>query len=155
MPATAAGQTPVKTYTLIARYGGKRGNPARRAIRRAGQISLDQAREKARNWLDLLAQGKDPANEEKRAGEEAERRRANTVANVIEDYIATETLKQRRGRHVARQSCAASSFRSGAPIRSPIHHPRRCPGHDRSGTRQRAPSRCLAAHGTKLERGYT
>ena len=153
MPATAAGQTPVKTYTLIARYGGKRSNPARRAIGRVGQITLDQAREKARNWLDLLAQGKDPANEEKRAGEEAERRRANTVANVIEDYIATETLKQRRGRHVARELRRVILPLWGA---HPIADITRA---DVQGmieaVRDNGAVKMLAAHGTKLERGYT
>ena len=103
-------EAPVKSFILVARYAGPRSNPTRRALGRYGEITLDQAIEKARHWLDLIAQGKDPGDEEKRAIEEAERRRANTVATVIEDYIALEAIgpdpdkpKQRRGHHVARE----------------------------------------------------
>jgi hypothetical protein len=47
MPA-AAGQRPSKTFILVARYGGPSSNTARRSLGRVGQITLDQAREKAR-----------------------------------------------------------------------------------------------------------
>jgi integrase len=102
MPA-AAGQKPSKTFILIARYGGPRSHPTRRSLGRVGQITLDQAREKARRWLALIAQGMDPGEEEKRIAVEAERRRANTIAAIVEDYITMETPKQRRGQHVARE----------------------------------------------------
>jgi len=68
-----------------------------------GQITVDDARAKSRRWLDLIAQGKDPGDEEKRIADEAARRRANTVGGVIEDYISREAIgadpnnpKQRR-----------------------------------------------------------
>jgi integrase len=151
MPA-AAGQKPSKTFTLIARYGGPRSNPARRSLGRVGQITLDQAREKARRWLALIAQGTDPGEEEKRIAAEAERRRANTIAAVVEDYIAMEAPKQRRGQHVARElrrvivplwgaRPAASITR--AEVQATIE-----------AVRDKGAIRMLAAHGIKLQRGY-
>jgi hypothetical protein len=110
MPVRDGEKKPVKTYILVARYGGPRSNPTRRSLGRYGEITLDDAREKARRWLDLINQSKDPAAEEKRIADEAERRRANSLGHVIEDYIALEAIgpdpakpKQRRGHHVARE----------------------------------------------------
>jgi Arm DNA-binding domain/Phage integrase family len=97
------GKKPSKTFVLIARYGGPRSQPARRRLGRVGQITTDQAREKARAWHALIAQGKDPGQEEERTAAEIERRRANTVAAVVEDYITMETPRMRRGKNISRE----------------------------------------------------
>jgi integrase len=151
MPA-AAGQKPSKTFTLIARYGGPRSNPTRRSLGRVGQITLEQAREKARRWLALIAQDTDPADEERRAADEVARRRANTIAAIVEDYIAMEAPKQRRGQHVARElrrvivplwgaRPAASITR--AEVQSMVE-----------AVRDKGAVAMLAAHGIKLKRGH-
>jgi integrase len=142
----------VKSFILIARYGGPRSNPTRRSLGRVGQITLDDAREKARRWLDLIAQGKDPGEEEKRSADEAARRRANTVASVIEDYITMEAPKQRRGQHVAREL-----RRVIVPLwgKRPIADITRAEVQRMvEAVRGKGAVAMLAAHGIKLQRGY-
>jgi integrase len=151
MPS-AAGQRPSKTFILIARYGGPRSHPARRSLGRVGQITTDQAREKARRWLALLAQGKDPGDEDRRATEAAERRRANTLGSVIEDYIDTEIPRQRAGKNVARElrrvivplwgKRPAADLRR-AEVQSMIE-----------AVRDKGAVAMLADHGIKIKRGY-
>ena len=53
----AAGQ---KTFVLVGRYPG-RTNPTRRAIGTYPAISLEQARDTARDWIALVQRGIDPA----------------------------------------------------------------------------------------------
>jgi integrase len=81
----------VKSFVLVARFPGSR-NPTRRSLGPYGAVSLDGARDKARQWLDLLARGIDPAAEVERARLEADRRRRDTVRAVIEAYIAQEVI---------------------------------------------------------------
>jgi len=50
-----------KTFVLMARFGRK--NPTRRAIGVYGAITLADARGKAREWLGLVSEGKDPATQ--------------------------------------------------------------------------------------------
>src|SRR5690348_5495618 len=69
------------TFVLVARFPG-RTNPTRRAIGRCGAITLETARAKARQWLELIQQGKDPALEEERARVAEFRRQSNTFAAV-------------------------------------------------------------------------
>ena len=49
-----------RTFVLVARYPGSR-NPTRRALGVYGELTLEQAREKARTWLEMLRKGIDPA----------------------------------------------------------------------------------------------
>jgi hypothetical protein len=57
----------VKSFVLIARFPGS-DNPTRRTLGRyiPKANALDSARDKARQWLTLLQQGIDPADEEDR-----------------------------------------------------------------------------------------
>ena len=50
-----------RTFYLVARFGGPKSSPARRAIGAYPATSLDQARGQAREWLELLGKGIDPA----------------------------------------------------------------------------------------------
>src|SRR5262245_49115612 len=75
----------VKSFCLIARYPGS-SNPTRRSLGAYGVISLQQARDKARAWLGLLARGVDPAGEVERERLAADRKRADTIAAVYEIY---------------------------------------------------------------------
>lgn len=97
-----------KTFVLVSRFPGSR-NPVPRALGAYGALTLADARAKAREWLEVIATGKDPAREEERQRNENARRQANTFAAVVEDYIRLEAIgsdpakpKQRKGREVAR-----------------------------------------------------
>lgn len=89
------------SFFLNARYGGAR-QPARRSLGRVGEITLAEAREKARAWKALLAAGRDPAAEADRERRENDRRRHNTVAAIAEDFIASLPETERKRDEVAR-----------------------------------------------------
>src|SRR4029077_15660723 len=55
-----------KSFVLVARYPTSPVNPTRRALGDYGALTLEKAREKARGWLGLIKQGKDPKVEEAR-----------------------------------------------------------------------------------------
>jgi integrase len=81
----------VKRFVLLRRFpGGK--HPTRRALGAYGELTLEKARAKARQWLELIARGVDPADEMARLRREADARRATTFAAVAEDYIRIEVL---------------------------------------------------------------
>src|ERR1700722_3215916 len=68
VPGLALRVTPAshKSFVLIARYPLNPKNPTRRALGDYGEITLDQAREKAREWLALIRKSIDPKTEETR-----------------------------------------------------------------------------------------
>jgi integrase len=75
-----------RTFMLVARYPGST-NPTRRALGEYGALTLEQARDKARDWHAMIRKGCDPA-----AVEEAERRarlreQENTFAAAAEQFI--------------------------------------------------------------------
>lgn len=151
MPA-AEGQKPSKTFILFTRYGGPRSSPSRRSLGRVGRVTLKQAREKACRWLALVAQGIDPAEEEKRTADEAERRRVNTVAAIVEDYIAKEIPRQRRGKNVAREL-----RRVVLPLwgKRPVASLTRAEiKREIEAIRDMGAVAALAVHGIKLKRGH-
>jgi len=75
-----------KTFILRVRYPGS-ATAARREIGRCVDIALTDAREKARKWRSLVAQGIDPAAEEERQRHEILRNQAITFAKVTDDFI--------------------------------------------------------------------
>ena len=77
--------TAAKAFVLVARFPGS-PNPTARSIGRTDAITLERAREIAREWLAQLAQGRDPA----KVAEQAAR---NTVRAVCEEWWT------RRGQH--------------------------------------------------------
>jgi hypothetical protein len=89
--------TGTKSFVLVARYGGA-DNPARRALGSYGALTLEQARNKAREWLALIPRGIDPQAEVERQRLAEQRKRAGTFASVCEDYIRDKLSTQRRGR---------------------------------------------------------
>jgi integrase len=91
-----------KSYVLWRRFGGA-PNPAARSLGKVGVITLSQAREKARGWLELVVKGEDPKAIE-RAREEAEgERKAATFAVAFEDYLRRHVRGQRRASAVERE----------------------------------------------------
>jgi integrase len=89
------------TFVLITRLPGRK-HPTRRAIGESGAITLETARAKARQWLELIQQGKDPALEEERARAAELRRQSNTFASVAQDFITTKLAREAKGREVER-----------------------------------------------------
>jgi integrase len=99
--AVRVSETGRRTFILVARYPGS-PHPTRRSLGEYGAVTLDQARQKARQWLDLIKQGKDPAREAERERAAEARKQATTFATVAEDFIAEKLPGERKGREVER-----------------------------------------------------
>src|SRR5262249_34397877 len=91
-----------KTFILIARYPGST-NPTRRALGEYGAITLEKARQKARDWLEVIERGADPAEQEERERQAEQQKRENTFAAVAEDFIAEKLPGERKGKEVERE----------------------------------------------------
>ncbi|MCO5129295.1 MAG: integrase arm-type DNA-binding domain-containing protein [Xanthobacteraceae bacterium] len=90
-----------KTFIFSARFSGAK-NPTRRALGVYDALTLEKARDKAREWSDLVGKGIDPATIEQRA-KEAEIAKANlTFAVVVEDFITEKLKTERNGDEVER-----------------------------------------------------
>jgi integrase len=76
-----------KSFVLITRYPSNPANPTRRALGAYGEIKLDEARDKARGWLELIGRGVDPRIEEARRRALEQRRQAHTFAAVAAQYL--------------------------------------------------------------------
>src|SRR6516164_3536920 len=76
-----------KSFVLVARYPSHPENPTRRALGVYGAITLEQARWKAREWLELIQKGVDPKVEEAREKAAAQRRQVNCFAMVAREYL--------------------------------------------------------------------
>jgi len=90
-----------KTFILIARYPGST-NPTRRALGEYGVLTLEKARQKARDWIELIGRGIDPAEQEERLRLAEQQKRKNTFAAVAEDFIVERLPSERRGKDVER-----------------------------------------------------
>lgn len=88
-------ETGQRTFVLIARYPGS-SNPTRRALGEYPVLSLEQARERARDWRELIRKGIDPKAEVERLRREELRKQQTTFGAVAEDYIALRVKAQRR-----------------------------------------------------------
>jgi integrase len=107
--AVRVSDTGRRTFVLLTRFPGST-NPTRRALGVYGELTLEKAREKARNWLELIRKGIDPAIAEEEAKQAALRLQANTFAAVAEDYLRLHVIgpdpehpHQRRAAEVARE----------------------------------------------------
>jgi integrase len=89
------------TFVLTARYPSPSSkHPVPRALGAYGELTLEQSREKARQWRNLIKHGIDPAAQEKREREAAQRRQSITFAAVAEDFIRDKLPAERKGREV-------------------------------------------------------
>src|SRR5258705_1708442 len=98
-------QHPVRTYILRTRFPGN-NNPARVRIGsydETDRLSLEDAREKARDWLALIRKGRDPRIEEGRPREAELRKHATLFGAVAEDFIRHKLPRERRGADVQRE----------------------------------------------------
>jgi integrase len=76
-----------KSFVLVARYPSHPENPTRRTLGDYGAMTLEGARCKAREWLELIQKGIDPKVEEARERAAAQRRQVNSFAAVAADYL--------------------------------------------------------------------
>jgi integrase len=76
-----------KSFVLVARYPSHPSNPTRRALGDYGAVTLEGARRKAREWLELIQKGIDPKVEEARERAAAQRRQVNSFAAVAAEYL--------------------------------------------------------------------
>jgi integrase len=90
-----------RTFILVKRFPGS-SNPTRLALGEFGALDLAKARKKARDWLELIRQGRHPKDEEERQRAAEERKRANSFRAVAEDFINLAAAKQRKGAEVKR-----------------------------------------------------
>jgi integrase len=84
-----------KTFVLIHRYPGSR-NPTRRSLGRYGAITLQDARLKARQWLEMIDHGKDPAIELERERLAEARKRADNFEAVAKAFLEQKVSQERR-----------------------------------------------------------
>jgi integrase len=77
----------VKTFVLIVRYPGS-VNPTPRSLGVYGAITLEAARTKARQWLELIASGIDPA-------QDLIRKREQTFQRIAEQYFLRKAKDHR------------------------------------------------------------
>jgi integrase len=76
-----------KSFVLVARFPSNPVHPTRRALGEVGAITLEQARQKARGWLELIRRGIDPRVEEARQRADAQRRQLNSFAAVAGEFL--------------------------------------------------------------------
>jgi len=76
-----------KTFVLVARYPLQPKHPTPRALGDYGALTLDQARRKARAWLEMIGHGIDPRVDEARKRAEAQRRQLNSFGAVAAEFL--------------------------------------------------------------------
>jgi len=91
---TAAGH---RSFVLIARYPMKPKNPTRRALGDYGELSLEKAREQAREWIALIQKGTDPKVAQARQRAAEHRAQVNTFKAVAEAFIERHVSKLAKG----------------------------------------------------------
>jgi integrase len=94
-------ETGSRSYVLIKCFPGFK-HPAPRQLGSCDVLSLEEAREKAGDWLKLIARGVDPAQHERELQEAAARKRENSFAAVAEDFFREKLASERQGREVER-----------------------------------------------------
>jgi hypothetical protein len=83
------------TFVLMARYPGS-NNPTRRALGVYDKMSLEEAREKARAWLNLIGKGIDPESAEEAVRQAALRKQENTFSAMCEEFFKRHLSKTRQ-----------------------------------------------------------
>jgi integrase len=87
------------SFVLVARYPGSK-NPAPRRLGDYPAMSLATARERARQWRELLRRGIDPSAAEERQRREEELRQTDTFRAAWSEYKAEHLDKLRTGKNI-------------------------------------------------------
>jgi hypothetical protein len=91
-----------KTFVLVARYGGS-AHPTRRALGVYGAVTIEQARGKARSWIEAIQKGQDPALQEERERVAQIASEKVTFDAVVEDFTRDKLTKERKGDDARRE----------------------------------------------------
>jgi integrase len=94
-------ETGSKSFVMIQRFPGFK-HPAPRQLGFCDAMTLEEAREKGREWLKLIARGIDPADHERELQLAAARRREHSFAAVFEDFAKEKLSTERQGMDVKR-----------------------------------------------------
>jgi integrase len=89
-----------RSFVLLGRFPNK-PHPTRRALGGYGQLTLEGARDKAREWRRLISRGIDPQTQELRDRQAVLRQQATTFAAVAEDFIKDKLRTEKKGPEVA------------------------------------------------------
>ena len=88
-----------RTFVLLSRFPGM-PHPTRRALGSYGQLTLEEARDKATAWRKLISRGVDPQIQENRDRQAALRQQQTTFAAVAKDFIEDKLPSERKGKEV-------------------------------------------------------
>ncbi len=86
-----------QSFGMGLRWGGRK-HPAWRSLGSVWRMTTDEAREKARLWLDLHRKGIDPKREEERRLRERREKEANTFGAVAKEFFKGQADRPRSGR---------------------------------------------------------
>src|SRR5262245_23232334 len=101
-----------RTFVLMARYPGSSA-PTRRALGTYGELTLEEAREKAKDWKKLIKRGIDPKIAEEEARQAQRRNQGNTFFSAAEDYLRLQVIGPDPDKPRQRKAAAvAKEFRS-------------------------------------------
>lgn len=89
------------SFVLVVRYPGSL-HPTPKSLGDVGAISLEQARDKARDHLALIDKGIDPKAEAERKRQAELRKQQHTFESVAEAFITRHTARLRTGNDIAR-----------------------------------------------------
>jgi integrase len=107
-----------RSFVLLARHSGKHSAPTRRALGVYDVMTLEEAREEARNWQKLIKRGVDPSTVKERERADKERQQKNTFRAVLAAFNKDKLESLRRGREVNRdlEKLADDTGWGGRPI---------------------------------------
>jgi integrase len=107
-----------RSFVLLARHAGKHSAPSRRVLGIYDVISLEEARDEAREWKKLIKKGVDPSALKKKVVAEKEREQRNTFRAVLAAFNKDKLEGLRRGREVNRdlEKLAEDTGWGGRPI---------------------------------------
>ena len=91
-----------RSYVLIARFPLHPKHPARRTIGQVGPVTLDEARETARNWLRLIKVGIDPSVELEKERAANRRAQAMNFGRVATEFMSRHTDKKAKPKEARR-----------------------------------------------------
>src|ERR1700746_1183315 len=84
-----------KTFVLLARFPGNK-QATRQSLGTYGELTLQEARDKARAWRSQLKKKIDPRAEEEKQRLAEQRKQENSFASVCEEFIKRHVKKTRK-----------------------------------------------------------
>ena len=107
-----------RSFVLLARHSGKHSAPSRKALGVYDVMSLEEARDEAREWKRLIKKGINPSVLKEQARVNKEREQKNTFRAVLAAFNKDKLEGLRRGREVNRdlEKLADDTGWGGRPI---------------------------------------